>query len=656
MYSIDIDIGGTFTDGFFTDGKDVRMEKVLSTPHDITECFMNCVAAGSNAFGLDLAEFLRRSSVARVSTTVGTNLIVQRSGPRLGLIVTTGHEQDLYGTGKAPMLDHFVRQDMVFGISESVDDKGDVVRPLDTDALLAAVRELVHAGARMIVISFRNAWRNAANEHAARTAIRARYPIHYLRSVPLQLGTDIAHVGDDHSRTNSALLNAYIHSEMARTLYRAEDKIRSAGFRNPLLIVHSNGGNARVAKTIALNTLHSGPAVAARGAAELAGLLKLKKVVTADMGGTSFDMAVIDSGDVRYEGEPEIDGVRIAVPMISVDSLGAGGGSIARANDGKLTVGPDSAGSAPGPASYAKGGVEPTVTDANVVLGFIDPNYFLGGRMTLDRAAAERAIERRVARRLGISVPEAAFDIRAEINRAMGEEMRLRLREQGHKPSGFAMFAFGGGGPLHGCAIADHVGIRRIVAFPFGSVFSAYGGSTTSVQHHYAKTVNLTTGGVAEIDAVLAALRDQAERDMVGEGFALSDIHYAAGVEVVVGAKRAWHDKSGKRVRAKDILAGAGRRASIEQIRLTARCDVPHWNPAAVRKLAKGRPAAKTRRPIGWERGRVTDTPIYDRDRLSPGHVVEGPALVEGPDTAYAVAPGWRLEVDPFGSLVMIRS
>ena len=245
MYTVDVDIGGTFTDGFFTDGVEVRTEKVLTTPHDITECFMSCIAAGSQAFGTPLDAFLRQTVVARVSTTVGTNLIVQRAGPRLGLIVTKGYERTLYGDGDAPVVGRYVDQDLIAGVDEGVDDKGRIVDAIDPNGLLAAVRALVDQGARMIVISLANGWRNADNERRAREIIRERYPLHYLRSVPLQIGTEVVHVADDCARTNSAILNAYIHSDMARTLYRADDRLRDAGYPNPLLVVHNSGGNAR---------------------------------------------------------------------------------------------------------------------------------------------------------------------------------------------------------------------------------------------------------------------------------------------------------------------------------------------------------------------------------------------------------------------------
>jgi N-methylhydantoinase A/acetophenone carboxylase len=652
MYSIDIDIGGTFTDGFFTDGKEVRTEKVLTTPHDITEGFMNCIAAGAAAFKMELADFLRRSAVARVSTTVGTNLLVQRAGPRLGVLVTKGHERDLYGEGPAPVRDRFVGADLVIGIAEAIDDRGRSVAAPDQAEVLAAVRRLVEANARMVVVSFRNAWRNPAHERAVRDMVRARYPVHYLRSVPLQIGTEVIHVADDHARTNSAIFNAYIHSDMARTLYRAEDKLRAAGFQRPLLVVHASGGNARVAKTVALNTLHSGPAVAARGAAFVSRLLRLKNVVTADMGGTSLDVAVIRDGTESFRARPEVDGVTIASPMIDVESVGAGGGSIAGVKDGALKVGPESAGSAPGPVCYAKGGMEPTVTDANLALGYIDPGFFLGGRMKLDLAAARRAIERRVARPLGASVEDAAYLIRETINREMAAETALRIRQAGARPEDFTLFSIGGGGPPHACAMAALAGVPRVVAFPYGSVFSAFGGATTSVRHSYFKTLGVPVSRAAEADAVAAELRAQAVRDMAGEGFANKDVTHTLQVTLVQsGARKPLRIGAGSTV----AKAAARSRGTIESVELVAEAEIERWTPRKLGGSARGAAPRKGAREVCWERGKTASTAVYDRFALRPGHRIAGPALVEGPDTVYAVDPGWALEVDAYGNFVMTR-
>ena len=655
MYSIDIDIGGTFTDGFFSDGERVETRKVLTTPHDITESFMSCVEAGSAAFGHDLGDFLRATGVARVSTTVGTNLLVQRSGPRLGLIVTAGHEKDLYAKeGKAGILDRFVAAGMVAGVGEQVDDRGRVRKKVEAEPLLEAVRGLVADGARMIGISFRNAWRNADNELRARALIRERYPVHYLRSVPLQIGTEVIHVADDHGRTNSLALNAYIHSEMARTLYRAEDRLRAAGYDRPLLVVHSSGGNARVAKTVALNTLHSGPAAAIRGAAHLARRLRLDRVVTTDMGGTSLDIAMIRGAAAPFSDEPTVEDIPLSTPMIEVESLGAGGGSIASVANGRLLVGPRSAGAAPGPACYARGGTEPTVTDANLLLGYIDPAAFMGGRMKLDAALAERAMERGVAREKGMGVENAALEVREAIDRQMALEIRRRLRAGGFDPARTALFSFGGSGPLHACAVADLLGISRVYAFPYGSVFSAFGSSTTNVRHAYARTLGIPMTQVDAADAVLDGFREQALADMRGEGFDAKAVRTAAEAVVTTGKRFKTVPVRGRRGTVAKTLEGE--RGRIQAVRLSAECEVPHWTPVKATARAARAPRPLGRRTVRWVAGGRLATQVYARDSLRPGHVIRGPAMVDGPDTSYAVAPGWRLAVDDYGNFVMSRA
>ena len=654
MYSVDIDIGGTFTDGFFTDGTTVHTAKVPTTPHDVTEGFMDCVRLGSERFALAFDEFLRRTSVARLSTTIGTNLLVQRKGARIGLIVTAGAETSLYGAGPAGAVGHIVATDMVLGIAEAVDDAGRIVSAPSPEQVLAHVRTLVQQGAQIIVVSLRNAWRNPRNERAVRTAVRERYPIHYLRSVPVQLGVEVIHDRDDHARTNSALLNAYIHAEMARVLFRAEDKLRAAGYARPLLIVHASGGNARVAKTVALNTLHAGPAVAVRGAAALADQLDLDHVVSADMGGTSFDIGLVLGRTVTLAPQPRIEGLRVATPTIALGSIGLGGGSIARVDGDKLEVGPESAGSAPGPACYAKGGGEATVTDANLVLGYIDPDNFLGGRMKLDRDAARRAIERRLARKLGVSVEQAAIGIRERADAHMAAQIRSYVTAQDIDPATVTLFSVGGAGPLHACAIAGQAGLARAIAFPFGSVFSAYGGGTTDVQHLYRFTFGAPPQTTDALLPAVGELLHQARRDMQGEGFAASEIHLMLEAELDGRTVRCDADASTPDSELVTRLWDAAAGAPITMIRLAATSATPHWRQPA-RPLSAGEPEPRTTREVWWDAQGARATRVYDRDRLEPGASITGAAIVEGPDTTYAVDAGWMLTVDTLGFFVMTR-
>jgi N-methylhydantoinase A len=654
LYSLDIDIGGTFTDGFFTDGNVVETAKVLTTPHDVTEGFLDCVRLGSERFDLALDEFLRRTSVARLSTTIGTNLLVQRKGARIGLLVTAGSEATLYGNEPANAVGQVVAPDMVLGISERVDDSGTVAAAPNSDEVLAHVRSLIQRGAEIVVVSLRNSWRNPANERLVRTIIRDRYPIHYLRSVPVQLGIEVVHDGDDHARTNSALLNGYIHAEMAQVLFRAEDKLRDAGYAHPLLIVHSSGGNARVAKTVALNTLHSGPAVAVKGAAELSRWLRLDHVVSADMGGTSFDIGIVLSQRVSLEPVPRIERMRIATPIIQLASVALGGGSIARVDGDELKLGPESAGSAPGPACYGKGGADPTVTDANLLLGFIDPDNFLGGRMTLDLEGARRAIDRRVGRRLGgLSVEQAAFRIRSMADDGMAREVGGYIKEAGQDSASVTLFSVGGAGPLHACNIAELAGLKQVVTFPFGSVFSAFGGGTTDVQHLYRHTFG-ETAARSDLERVVTDIVGQARRDMQGEGFVPDGVSLSFEVDMGGRTERIEGKGSLDPTQFAAKLQAKTKGAPIDMLRATATSPTPHWRQTA-RPQASQAAVPRGEREVWWRQDGPTTTRVYDRDRLVPGVSIAGPAIIEAPDTTYAVCPGWRLDVDDFAFFVMTR-
>ncbi|HZU07537.1 MAG TPA: hydantoinase/oxoprolinase family protein [Chloroflexota bacterium] len=666
MYTADIDIGGTFTDGFFTDGTDWQRAKVLTTPHDLTECFLNCLKEGAARFGVPFKEFLRRSAVVRLSTTLGTNTLIQRRGPKIGLLVTHGHEDDLYGQGEAAVLRRFLAPEMVIGIREQVDDQGRAVLAPEPREVLAAVRRLIDLGARLIAVSFANSWRNPAHERLVRTIVRERYPEHYLRSIPLQLSHEVSVASDDHVRTNTAVLNAYLHRELARGLYRSEDVARDSGMTHPLLVVHASGGCARVAKTVAIQTLSSGPAVAVRGAAVLARKLGLDRVVTMDMGGTSLDVAVLHDASPTIVQTPYIAGIPLAFPMVETESIGAGGGSIARVADGRLLVGPESAGSAPGPACYDKGGMEPTVTDANLVLGFLDPDRFLGGRMKLNRKRAEDALARRIGRLLGETVTRSAAAIRARVNEMMAAEIAARVRAKGEDPAAYTLFAFGGGGPLHGCAIAERVGIRRVIGFPFGSVFSAFGSSTVDVRHMYWRTLvaPLATEDLSDrLRTTVAELEHQALLDMRGEGFDPSQVRFQVMLvlRTLDGERRVpWQESDDAGARA--ILAQTSRTGSkavdtaeLRAVTLEAWAETWHWTPTAVSEQLY-QPEIRERRSVYWDQtAEFLETPLYRYYDLRPGAMLSGPAIIEAEDTSYVVNPGWHARLDGWGNVVLER-
>ena len=665
MYTIDLDVGGTFTDGFFSDGQTYHTAKVPTTVHDVPTCVLECVAAGAAEFGTDTAGLLREASVFRLATTIGTNIIVQGRGAKAGLLVSAGAEQDLYGNGPASVIAQgFIRPEMITGIGGAIGDTGAEVTPVDSEEVLAAVRELVHRGARIIGVCLRNAWRNDAHEVRVREIIHERYPVHYLRSVPLQLSTEVSPVSDDHARANSLIVNEILHREMTRSLYDVEDRLRDAGYRWPLLVTHASGGCARVAKTVAAETLQSGPAAAVLGAWRIAQLTGAEHVVAADMGGTSLDVAFASAEQPPWNPRPTVEGVPLAIPMLSVESIGAGGGSIARVDgDRVLSVGPDSAGAYPGPACYGQGGTEATVTDADLILGYIDPDHLLAGRMPLDLAAARDAVNERVAVPSGASLNVAAATVRDTIDGEMAAAILRGMEERGLEPEGVTLLAFGGAGPLHAASIAERAGIRRVLAFPFGSVFSAYGSSTTDVMHLYRDTHGspAATPGLADaIDAGTERMRSVAVKDMRGEGFRSDELEFQTVLEL-------WTEGRATLVSATngDGLADAVQRmtngldagpgsVALEAAWTVVSAGVPHWSPERVNGFAAHELAASGSREVTWsaEQGPIA-TPTHELVDLMPGAVIEGPAVVDAADTGYVVPHGWRLAVDGYGFLDM---
>lgn len=660
-YTADIDVGGTFTDGFFTDGSVAHRAKVLTTPHDLTECFLGCLSRGAAAFHHRLPDFLDQTQVVRLSTTLGTNTLLQRRGPKVALLVTAGAERTLYADADGDRPEHlFLDPALVRGVDEEVDADGRALTEPSAEQVLTAVRELVALGVRMIAVSLRNGWRNPEHERRVRDLVRERYPVHYLRSVPLQLAHEVTSSDDDHIRTNTVLLNAYLHGDLSRGLYRAEDLARAQGMRRPLLVVHAAGGSARVAKTVAVQTLSSGPAVAVRGAAVTARQMGLVHVVTADMGGTSLDVAVLDGREPAVVLDPEVAGMRIAVPVIATDSIGAGGGSIAALVDGQLTVGPDSAGSTPGPVCYGKGGQRPTVTDANLLLGLLDPEGFLGGRMRLDRERAATVVRRRIGDPLGLDPHTVAAMVRAEVNRAMATEVRTRLEATGVDPAAYTLFAFGGGGPLHGCDIAEQVGIRRVVGFPHGSVFSAFGSSTVDVWHRYSRSLFLSlpdAAAAATVGGAVTALHGQGALDMQGEGFGPGDTTGSLSLVLDIEGERreVGVDGAGGVDEALDRAAGGAGTALLREVVLDLRAPMTTWTPSEAQSLPlRARPHAV--RDVRWSvEASAVATPIVRLEDMVPGNTAEGPSLIDTEDTVYAVNPGWLATVTATGNVLIER-
>ncbi len=673
MFTIDIDTGGTFTDGFFTRDREIRTVKVLTTPHDLTVCFANCIKEGAEQFGVSLKEMLLNTDIVRYSSTTGVNTLITRTGSKIGLIVSKGFKDSLYA--KAPKevepIYSFVSRDLILEVEEEVDNKGNITKSLKKDEVLLRMQYLIDMGVRAITVSLKNSYINPAHEKQVKSIIKEQYPNYYLGSVRVFLGSEISDQPGDFYRTNAVVINGYVHDSLVKHLYKAEDDLRASLFPRPLMVAHSHGGVARVAKTRAIDTYASGPALGVIGAGSVGKTYNFRNVVTVDIGGTSLDLGLIRDGACSYDPTPTISGLPVNVPMISTYSVALGGGSIASLDSSRsLRIGPKSAGARPGPACFDLGGLEPTVTDADVVLGFIDPNYFLGGRIKLKKERAISAIKTRIADPLKISAEEAAYLIREETGIRTQKEIFRFLEGQGvdHKGlSNSAVVVYGGAGPTHYCDFARGLQFGHCVASPYAAVFSAFGSSTTDLFHTYSKfiQIDLFDKGkyimdLERLNQIITGLLEMAKNDIGGEGFPPDE---AIFLLEMVGDK----ELAGMRVKAdkaclesesdvKELCAKfeAGRqrtgKVSISTIILNARVPMSHLKTKTF-KLSTENPnkALKSHREVFWSpHVGHQKTPVYDRVLLLPGNVVIGPAIVEAKDTTYVIPANWSFKVDKY--------
>ena len=670
-FTVDIDTGGTFTDGFVTRGDQFRTVKTPTTPHDLTVCFMECIKESAKAFAVPLGDFLYDTDIIRFSNTIGTNSIIQRDGPKIGLIITAGCEglcpTEASG-GKRPL----VESAMVATIHEETSAAGLVRRVPERDQVLAAAQSLIDRGARCLVIALDHADLNAENERFVRESIKREYPRDYLGSVPVFLSSDIVQRPGYQERINTASLNAYIHGKLTRLLYKAGEDLRRQQYRGHLFIGHNNGAVARVAKTRAINTYNSGPAAGLLGAKEIGALYGARCVMSGDMGGTSFDIGFVVDGEPSYALRPDVEGFGCNLPMLAIRALGAGGGSIAEVVDGQLRVGPQSAGALPGPACFGLGGKRATVTDANLVLGWLDPDYFLGGSKKLDREKAMAAIEQDVAIPLGISVSEAAWLIKETVEADVGRELGALRQDMGPHPDPL-LVVYGGAGPLHSCAIAQAAGISTLVVTPFSAVFSAYSSSLMDVGHLYYRRLDLSLRGDADlslVDQAVGELRRRAEADMRGEGFAADSVGWElelivrsdAGKEAKIAAPIDFHHGPAGRRAVQEkaaALLGLGENAELTlcTLGLFGKAPVAHYLPREVPTTSTSLDAAwRGQRQVNLHRrGPAVALDVYDRELLGNGHRVVGPVIVESRQTTMVIPEGWSLKVDRYDNALIER-
>lgn len=624
MYSVDIDTGGTMTDALVSGGDQPLAVKVETTPHDVTVAFMACLESAQNSLGFDsLAAFLDEVDVIRWSSTITSNVLAQRSGPKLGLIVSKGNEDDLYAGDNSQteaLIPSLIRREHIIGLSADADRR----------EVATALKALFDCGIRRVSVSLRGAFPNGEKEQEVLGIIAEQFPDHFLGSIPALAGSEMLMRDDDMSRTFIALINSYVHNSLARSLFRAEDQVKlEHGFKGNILVGHLNGGVARIGKTKAVDTIESGPLFGTHACAHVATKRKISRVLAIDIGGTTAKASAIENDRPVMRSEGSLFGIPVRMPMPVLRSIALGGGSVARVADGQVKLGPESQGAAPGPAAYGLGGEKATLTDALVVLGLLSPTSFLGGRRKLDAGKAEAAIAEQIAKPLGVDVATAAVRIRERAVAMMADLARDTLKEVGWSEVP-VMFAYGGNGPLFATAIAGALGIPEVALFRLGAIFSAYGGAISDVLHVYERAI-VSDNASKEIAFSADLLKSQAERDLEGEGFDPAAATYQFILEGKDGSRAEGADASTLSV------------AHPQLLRLEARHRLGGFE-LPQEEAMKARPADHRSSPIG-DKGQLA---VIDYANLR-GATLDGPVIVDGGNFTWHIEAGWALDVDTAG-------
>ncbi|MCG7359639.1 hydantoinase/oxoprolinase family protein [Roseomonas sp. ACRSG] len=678
---VGVDVGGTFTDLFCFDEAEGRFRtaKVPSNRGDEAVGFLD----GLRGFG-PVAEL---GSVVH-GTTVGTNALLERKGARVGLITTRGF-RDVLEMRRRDRLRTWglwgdfvpvVERDMRLEVGERTLANGTIREAVEPEAVRAAARALLAAGAEALAIVFVNAYANPANEQAALAAAAAIWP-----NESIACSTQILPEIREFERTSTTALNAYLQPVVGSYLGKLDDALRGEGFGGRFHIVQSNGGvmSTAAARRLPVRTALSGPAAGVIAAAAIAEAAGFPDVITGDLGGTSFDVSLVVGGKTAIAAQTTIDfGLVIRTPMIEISTIGAGGGSIARVDaGGLLQVGPESAGSRPGPACYGQGNTRPTLTDANVVLGRINAERPIGGKLArLDVEAARAAIDEHVGRPLGLDTMAAAEAILRVANGHMAGAIRLVSIERGHDPERFAAVPFGGGGALHAGALIRDVGLRAALVPRFPGVTSALGCVIADIRHDQVQTVNLALEGLdaAALDRRMMAEAAAARAVVEDAGLAMErvdilfelDMHYLGQTHTVAVPLPVEPREGGTGIDEAQVRAAfeqayqasfsrllPGVPARIVSLRTAAigrrpRFDLRALAPEPGSSLEAARQGS---RPV-WFSGGWHETAIYARLALPAGAVVPGPAILEQPDATTVVDPGLVARVDALGNVILERA
>lgn len=695
-YLVGVDIGGTFTDCVVIDeaGK-VTSAKSPSTPRNFAEGMIDAVSYAAEKIGIEAGQLFRQTRILAHGTTVGTNAVIQKKGARVGLLTTKGHNDVIhvmrgsrgYGGRDLQKVVHFpegrkpdpiIPKSLIRGISERVDCFGNVVVRLNEEEAAEQIRALVAEGVEAIAICFLWSFLHPAHEQRVRDMVGEIAP-----GLFVTCSSDLVPKWGEYERTTAVALNAYIGPLTSGYLSNLSARLKTLGYPNPLQITQCGGGTISVEKAMAspLLTLDSGPVAGVTGSVYLGKAMGFANVITTDMGGTSFDVGIIHEGEPSNSFVSTVNQYEYFIPKVDIQAIGAGGGSLAQVDDltGTLRVGPQSAGAVPGPICYGRGGTIPTVTDAALVLGYFDPDNFAGGRMTLDKPAAEAAVAA-LGKRLGMDMMQAASGITKIAELQMADIIRKVTVGKGLDPRDFVLFAFGGAGPAHAGMFAAELGVQKVIIPQrhTASTWCAFGAASADVLHvHEQVSIMASPFEGEKINAFLEQLEATARAEMAHDGIAedrqhlhfsldmrhkgqinevevaLDDVRVGDGFEQPL--KQAFYRRYEQLYGKGSSFAGA--RLEIVTFRVRASAEMPRPRLPKAERMSTEVPdvARRACRKVWFEEaGGHTETGVFDGLALEHGNVVRGPALVETPDTVVVVRPGQSLTLDAFGNFELV--
>ncbi len=674
-YRIGCDIGGTFTDFilFNDETKDMFVHKLLSSPGEFEKSVIQGAKDLIDKYEINTegVQFFCHSS------TVALNTLVERKGGNTALITTKGfrdvleigratrvHEYDLFQTKTPPLVPRNLR----FEVNERMNYEGEMIEPLDEEEILRVARHLRKEGIQTVSVVFLHSYANGAHEKRAKELILSVMP-----EAIVSLSSEINPIYREFERTSSTVVNTYVAPKVIDYLSKLEKELKKLGFLCELHITQSSGGlmSSQFAKERTINMLMAGPAAGVTAAAYIARLSGEDKIIALDTGGTTQLISLVENNSITPIIDAEIAGYPVRVPVVDVRAIGAGGGSIARIDSGgKLTVGPDSAGARPGPVCYGVGGTEPTVTDADVVLGYLNPDFFLGGGIKLDKKKAEEAIFGKIAKPLGLNLYEAASGIIEVINSERIGSIRKLLIEEGHDPRDFSIVAFGGAGPVHAAEIAKELEVKSVIVPKHPGLLSPIGSLSAELRRDHIQTLNLNLDqlkieGLKKIsdenrERLMNELKDEGVRAEEITFNMQADIKYDGQLNELIVDVETLDKEEIKENFFKEHERLFGYYTEDEEVMMTnlrfiAKYQFPEVSLKEVEEIDQNTARARKEDRYVYfkEYAKLIDCPVYDRNLLNRNNVIYGPAIVEEYDSTTVIYPKQKAVVDLYGNLII---